>query len=222
MKLFGKCAGALCYMIVMYAICIALVVSVGFALDSKTEVEVDGMVDTLKQIYAERPQEEIVDEGLITVDDLPPKNTEFWKKEYVVKVYNQAINSQSTHNIPAQIITAQACLETGYGKNIPTDINTGRTSNNHFGIKGKGTVGSVSAMTSIMSNGELTSGVGEFAAYNNFEESLAAYTKLLNDNYKPNDPDSIEAWARSLGSRGYASGPQYSNMVIQVINYWEL
>ncbi|EKM5753210.1 glucosaminidase domain-containing protein, partial [Cronobacter sakazakii] len=39
---------------------------------------------------------------------------------------------------PARITTAQAILEAGYGKSVPTDINSKKYSYNIFGIKAHG------------------------------------------------------------------------------------
>lgn len=53
----------------------------------------------------------------------------------------------------AAITTAQAILETSYGKSVPVDIYNGSYSNNLFGIKAHGNQNFVSAYTHEYING---------------------------------------------------------------------
>lgn len=65
-----------------------------------------------------------------------PKN--FTRSEFVTFVYESAKESQAISRVPAEITAAQAILETGYGKSVPIDVNTGIYSYNLFGIKAHG------------------------------------------------------------------------------------
>lgn len=44
------------------------------------------------------------------------KNVEKYKKKFVVKTYNKALKYEKEYGIPASVITAQGCYESGYGK----------------------------------------------------------------------------------------------------------
>ena len=69
------------------------------------------------------------------------------KSEFVKQVFDEAKKEEALSKVPAAITTAQAILETGYGKSVPTDIYTKQYSYNLFGIKGIGPAGSVSVYT---------------------------------------------------------------------------
>lgn len=43
-------------------------------------------------------------------------------KEFVKYVFAEAKENEEASRVPAAITTAQAILETGYGKSVPTDI----------------------------------------------------------------------------------------------------
>ena len=58
--------------------------------------------------------------------------------EFIKSVLSAAVQIQKSNSLSAPVITAQACLESGYGKYICTDINTGQYSYNLFNIKGEG------------------------------------------------------------------------------------
>ncbi|GEM_PF-4429409 len=56
-------------------------------------------------------------------------------KEFVKYVFAEAKENEEASRVPAAITTAQAFLETGYGKSVPTDIKSKKYSYNIFGIK---------------------------------------------------------------------------------------
>lgn len=76
------------------------------------------------------------------VRPLPPEQQKFFDK-----VYAAAKKNEAKTGIPAEITTAQAILESNWGKNVPTDINTKQSSNNLFGIKANGKQKYVQAWT---------------------------------------------------------------------------
>jgi len=56
-------------------------------------------------------------------------------KEFVRFVFEEAKKNEAISHVPAAITTAQAILETGYGRSVPVDIYNGEYSNNLFGLK---------------------------------------------------------------------------------------
>ena len=60
------------------------------------------------------------------------------KREFVYAVFEEAKLEELRSGVPAAVTTAQAILESGYGKKIPTDIDNGTYSYNLFGIKAHG------------------------------------------------------------------------------------
>lgn len=147
------------------------------------------------------------------------------KEVFVSKLFEAAKLEQKTSSVPAAITTAQAILETGYGKAVPIDINNGKYSFNLFGIKGIGPAGFVSVYTHEFYNGKKQKIIDKFKAYHNFSESITGRTAFLKQNkrykslFASTDP---EAWAKGLQSAGYATDPKYADKLISIMNRWNL
>lgn len=145
---------------------------------------------------------------------------------FIADVIKSAAAIQKKHSLPAAAITAQACLETGYGKHVCQDINTGQYSYNLFNIKGVGTAGSVLINTTEYYDGKTPTKVQDkFRAYNSYEESFEDYVKLISKpRYAPcraaaNDPDE---YARQLQKCGYATDPNYPSKLIKIMDTYNL
>jgi len=145
--------------------------------------------------------------------------------EFINKVMKAAVNIQLQYNLPAAAITAQACLETGYGEKVCTDLHTGQYSYNLFNIKGEGPAGSVLVITTEYYRGVKKRVLARFRAYNNFDESYADYVLLISqDRYAPcrkagDDPDE---YARQLYACGYATDPNYPSKLIIIMDRYGL
>jgi len=145
--------------------------------------------------------------------------------DFIESVLSAAVQIQKNHSLSAPAITAQACLETGYGKYVCTDINTGQYSYNLFNIKGEGPAGSVLVNTIEYYHGVKTSIQDHFRAYNNFEESFEDLVKLMSkDRYKPcrEAVDNPSEYARQLFKCGYATDPNYANKLIKIMDSYNL
>ncbi|MCR5836214.1 MAG: glucosaminidase domain-containing protein, partial [Lachnospiraceae bacterium] len=157
----------------------------------------------------------------IKISDLARINVEKSKKKFVVKIYNKALKMEWAYKIPAAIITAQACIESGYGKTVIRDKNTNKNSYNIFGIKAKKGQNYVVAKTKEYVNGRYISIDAKFAKYKNYNGALIAHAKLLKSDYKPSK-NKINEWAYSLQENGYATDPNYARAVLDVISFWKL
>lgn len=128
---------------------------------------------------------------------------------------------QEQRGIPWQVMTAQAVLETGWGRYITKDRNTGRTSHNLFNIKGAGPAGSTEAVTAEYYGGKKQTVVAKFRAYHSFEESFDDYARLLTEalRYAPamKAKDDPEEFARQLQACGYATDPRYAEKLISIM-----
>jgi hypothetical protein len=147
------------------------------------------------------------------------------KNSFVAAIYADARASQASTRIPAALTTAQAILETSYGRSVPTDINSGVYSYNLFGIKSHPQQRFVMIWTH-----EIVKGVSErkecnFAAYDSFQESLNAHATFLtaNPRYRAlfNSSDPL-VWAGELHRMGYATDPDYGPKLIAVMHQWKL
>jgi len=145
--------------------------------------------------------------------------------DFIQSVLSAAVQIQKNHSLSAPVITAQACLETGYGKYVCTDLNTGQYSYNLFNIKGEGPAGSVLVNATEYYNGVKTNIQDHFRAYNNFEESFEDLVKLMaNERYAPcrKAAGNPSEYARQLQKCGYATDPEYSDKLIKIMNTYNL
>lgn len=147
-------------------------------------------------------------------------------QEFIAALRGPAMILAARTGIPAPVIVAQACLETGFGKWIPTDLATGRYSYNLFGIKWTGEGDYVSAWTTEYVGGKRVRVVARFRAYRDFQGSLEDYADLLllGPRYRDclkagGDP---EAYVRCIAAAGYATDPHYADKVIAIMRKWRL
>ena len=138
------------------------------------------------------------------------------RQQYINKYKDVAIRQMHKHKIPASIILAQACLESGDGNST-----LARKANNHFGIKchngwkGKGFKHDDDA------KGEC------FRRYNDPVDSFTdhSYFLISGDRYNSlfdlpiND---YKAWAHGLKAAGYATNPKYAKLLIDIIEEYKL
>lgn len=129
----------------------------------------------------------------------------------------------------AAVATAQACLESGYGKYVGKDVNTGKYSYNLFGIKGTGPAGSVVLKTWEVYDGKKVNIQAKFRSYHNYTESFEDYMKLISTaRFKTGGPliyqkaldvkDDPDAYARSIQACGYATDPDYAKKLIAIMD----
>lgn len=150
------------------------------------------------------------------------------RAEFVNAVYYSAIVDEQESKVPAAVITTQAILETGYGKFIAVDMNSGQFSYNLFGIKGTGLAGSVVAWTRE-ENPETK--IWEpvqtrFRAYHNFLESIKAHSQFFYDNIGRYGgafrTRTAADFAKAIAKAGYATDSNYAGKLIYLMNYWGL
>jgi len=136
------------------------------------------------------------------------------------KIIKQAYEAKKITGLPASILASQAILETGWGRYIPIDINTGKFSYNLFGIKGKGSNGFVEVYTHEYINGKKIRIIAKFRAYTSYTESFMDYGNLIlnNKRYKKavankNNP---RAYIWELWKAGYATSPDYPQKILKI------
>ncbi len=148
------------------------------------------------------------------------------KDKFIALASKLASDTYETIGMSAALQTAQAILESGFGQSVPVDKYTGLLSNNLFGIKGKGSIGSVTSNTWEVYNGETYRVDADFRAYNNLDESWKDHKALLLnlERYEPFTEVMFDytkgAWA--LKRAGYATDPNYPIKLINIINQYNL
>lgn len=145
--------------------------------------------------------------------------------EFIPMIAPSAQLYQQKHGIFASITIAQAALETGWGKYIPVDKDTGSVSNNIFGIKGTGPAGSVLCWTEEeLPDGSRIRILAKFRAYNNFEECLQdRFEVLLQPRYdRVREASTPEVAAGFLYVCGYATDSEYTQKLIRIMHDFDL
>jgi LysM repeat protein len=133
------------------------------------------------------------------------------KRQYIDKYKNTAIDQMRRTGVPASIILGQACLESAYGKSSLTI-----EGKNHFGIKCHSSWNG----DKIYHDDDLA---GEcFRKYKTDKESFIDHSDFLRYNKRyaslfDLNPADYKAWARGLKKAGYATNPQYAEVLIKVI-----
>jgi flagellum-specific peptidoglycan hydrolase FlgJ len=126
-----------------------------------------------------------------------------------------AQDCQRKTGIPASITLAQAALESSWGARA--------IGNNLFGIKAdKSWTGpTVSFQTTEHLDGKDVHPVLVFRRYSSWLESMVDHAQFLlhNDRYKPCFKETTgPGWARALGAAGYATDPNYTKKLLDIIS----
>lgn len=140
----------------------------------------------------------------------------------LIGTFVQAENRKRGNPLFNSVVIAQACLETGFGKSQIM-----MKAYAVFGIKAttnwKGKV--YNARTNEVYNGVSTNISAYFRAYNSFQESIKDYFDLicnLSRYKKAMDCKSYEECIKAIANGGYATDPNYSNLVISIIRQYNL
>lgn len=136
--------------------------------------------------------------------------------EYINTYKNIAVAEMKRSGIPASVTLAQGILETECGN---SDLV--KRSNNHFGIKCKNTWTGESVKHTDDAPNEC------FRKYNNPEESYKDHSDYLKSTPRyaalfQLNPSDYKGWAYGLRRAGYATNPQYPQIVISNIEKYHL
>lgn len=146
---------------------------------------------------------------------------------FVNTIYFYAVVDEEKTKIPAAATTAQAVLETGYGRFIPVDKSNGQFSYNLFGIKGAGPAGSVASATyeEDPDTGQWKPATQFFRAYHSFAESIQDHNRFFYENKRYQEALTAKApeeFIRKIAEVGYATDSNYAVKLIAIIKYWGL
>lgn len=137
-------------------------------------------------------------------------------EKYIEDWYQVAQTEMLEYGIPASITLAQGILESGNGQS-----ELARKSNNHFGIKchtdweGERVYHDDDEDNECFRKYEKAE--DSFRDHSLFLKNRSRYAKLFT--YKPND---YKSWARGLKKAGYATNPKYADLLIDLIERYEL
>lgn len=138
-------------------------------------------------------------------------HVELSKQEYKLKFEQIALNHQIEYNIPASTTLAQGILESNSGNSV-----LAKKANNHFGIK-----------CHANWNGEkiyMDDDVANecFRSYSSAEESYRDHSEILKNGKRYQflfsySVDDYKNWAYGLKKAGYATNPEYAELLIKII-----
>lgn len=161
--------------------------------------------------------EEATAQATLSRSALPQAHVE----AFVSRLLPAAQRASEASGVPAQLILAQAALESGWGKR-EIRKEDGSSSFNVFGIKAdrswKGPVAE-SATTEYL-NGVPQKTRAAFRAYGSYDEAFADYAKFLAGNPRYSGVlaarDPAEA-AHGLQRAGYATDPEYGGKLVRIM-----
>ncbi|MFB8828995.1 flagellar assembly peptidoglycan hydrolase FlgJ [Azotobacter sp. CWF10] len=141
--------------------------------------------------------------------------------DFLARLQEPAQRASRASGVPAELILAQAALETGWGRRQIATA-SGDDSYNLFGIKAgshwRGATADV--LTTEYVDGQAQKRVERFRAYPSLDASLADYARLIGNNPRYSGvvaaPDAAQA-ARALQQAGYATDPAYADKLIAVM-----
>lgn len=130
--------------------------------------------------------------------------------QYMSEFKDVAMDEMRAYGIPASIKLAQGILESGFGN---SDLAV--QANNHFGIKCHGWQG----RTFYKDDDEPDEC---FRSYNDPKQSWRDHSEFLKNRERYESlfnlrPDDYRGWARGLQRAGYATNPNYSRLLIRII-----
>jgi LysM repeat protein len=146
-----------------------------------------------------------------------PVNAQPLTPEQYIEMYKDiAIREMKRMGVPAAITLAQGLLETESGNSVLV-----KKSNNHFGIKCKSTWTAAGVSHDDDAVGEC------FRIYKTAEDSYRDHSNFLRGSERyaflfSLSPTDYKAWARGLKTAGYATNPNYPNILIKNIELYNL
>ena len=137
-------------------------------------------------------------------------------EDYIAKYRNIAIDNQKQYKIPASITLAQGIIESGSGRS-----SLAKESNNHFGIKCHTTWQGKRTYKDDDSKNDC------FRVYDSAEESFNDHSIFLSKGKRyaflfDLDVNDYKGWANGLKQAGYATNPKYPELLINVIEVYDL
>lgn len=140
---------------------------------------------------------------------------------FLDKLAPSAKRAEAESGVPAQLVLAQAALETGWGRReIPTE--DGGNSHNLFGIKAGGEwQGDTTTITTTeYVDGRPIKTSDRFRVYDSYADAFSDYAKLIGENPRYRevlDAATPDQAAVALQRNGYATDPHYADKLSAIM-----
>lgn len=143
-------------------------------------------------------------------------NERLSSEDYIEQWKITAIEQMNSHAIPASITLAQGILESGSGNS-----NLAKSANNHFGIKCHTTWDGKTFYQDDDAKDEC------FRSYDHASLSYHDHSEFLTTRQRYAELFSLkitdyQAWAKGLKKAGYATNPKYADLLIDIIEKYDL
>ena len=147
------------------------------------------------------------------------------KKEFINKIGPIAREVDKSYDLLPSITIAQACLESNYGQ---SDL--AKKYNNLFGVKGTNPNTSAVLETKEYVKGKWITVKARFQIYDSLEASIRAHARLFQNGTSWNEKQyqhvlaskDYKQQAKALVTDGYATDPNYSSKLIDLIEQFNL
>jgi len=150
------------------------------------------------------------------------------RTQFVEMYYPEAVQVTAGTGVFPQVMIAQAILESSGkvdGVWMPGQSLLSRSANNYFGIKAdsKWKGPTIDLKTGEYFNGQYVTVTGKFRKYASIKDSFADYVNFLKSNPRYTtagvfNASTPEEQAQALQKAGYATDPNYSKLIIGIIN----
>lgn len=143
------------------------------------------------------------------------------KEQFIETLRPAAEKAAARLGVDADVLLAQAALETGWGKSV-IEYRDGRSSFNLFNIKAdKAWQGKqVKKATLEFENGIGRKEMAAFRAYDSYRDSFNDYVRFIKDNPRYHDAIKMahkpERYMHELQQAGYATDPGYAEKVMRI------
>jgi uncharacterized FlgJ-related protein len=140
-----------------------------------------------------------------------PVSVSVTAEDYINKYKDLAVMEMKRTGVPASITLAQGMVESNYGRST-----LARSANNHFGIK----CHSIWKGQRFIHHDDRRNEC--FRKYANVEDSFRDHSDFLRSGSRYSflfdlNPSDYKGWAHGLKKAGYATNPDYANMLIRKI-----
>ncbi|MBM0108309.1 flagellar assembly peptidoglycan hydrolase FlgJ [Steroidobacter sp. S1-65] len=143
------------------------------------------------------------------------------KEDFVRMMWPHAQRAGSALGVDPSALVAQAALETGWGRAVPTH-SSGSSSYNLFGIKaGTSWEGATASVPTLeFEDGVAVRKVERFRAYASPADSFNDYARLIGNNSRYENArgagSDVASFASALQAGGYATDPNYAQKIVAV------
>jgi flagellar protein FlgJ len=143
------------------------------------------------------------------------------KADFVRTMWPHAQRAASELGVDPNALVAQAALETGWGRSVPSQSG-GSSSFNLFGIKaGSNWEGATTNVPTLeFEEGVAVRRVARFRAYDSPADSFSDYARLIGNNPRYENArgagGDVATFASALQDGGYATDPNYAQKVVAV------